>query len=147
MFNCPIATTASQLVYITIAKITQPISSADIVTTVSPGTHQARVNITMPTAKTVEIFFIFLSFYRYWRPGQQILHPFLSLHLSLCNTPPGAKKKRGVPFKIHVLSEAPPSASLVEDPHRSSDRLRRRASLGGYPWITHVARPSYSAFA
>jgi hypothetical protein len=39
--------------------ITQPTSSADIVTTVSPGTHPARVNITMPTAKTVDIFFIF----------------------------------------------------------------------------------------
>ena len=39
--------------------ITQPTSSADIVTTVSPGTHPARVKITMPTAKTVDIFFIF----------------------------------------------------------------------------------------
>ena len=38
------------------------------------------------------------------------LTSFLSLHLFLCNTPPGAKKKRGVPFKIHVLCEARPSA-------------------------------------
>ena len=38
-----------------------------------------------------------------------------------------------MPYKIHVLEEASPSASSVENQHRSSDRLRRRASLGGYP--------------
>ena len=52
-----------------------------------------------------------------------------------------------MPFKIHVLREARPSASSVEDPHRSRDRLRRRASLGGYPRNTHVAQPSYSALS
>ena len=28
-----------------------------------------------------------------------------------------------------------------------SDRLQRRATLGGYPWIAHVARSSYSALS
>jgi hypothetical protein len=72
--------------------ITQPTSSADIVTTVSPGTHPARVNITMPTAKTVDIFFIFLSFYRYWRPGWQILHPFCLCTISFATPRPAQKE-------------------------------------------------------
>ena len=60
-----------------------------------------------------------------------------SIHLDLARWHSWRRKKKsGVPFKIHVLIEARPSASLVEDPHRSSDRLRRRASLGGYPQNT-----------
>jgi hypothetical protein len=39
--------------------ITQPTSSADIVTTVSPGTHPARAARIPPTEKTVAIFLIF----------------------------------------------------------------------------------------